>query len=493
MVTHKQSYQPQHHLFRQEALEKSTSPEKLDQLVQIVSPQRWLSLAALGILVVTGCGWGIWGRIPITVTGRGMLVYPSKVVAVQANSTGRIQSLMVQEGDRVEQGQVLATIDQTELQNQLKLAREKLAQLQLQDQMARAAQNQREKLNQTTIAQQQEALQQELRTIQSLTPLLREKGVESIQREREALQQRLQNLQAVIPVYQQRWQARQEAQAQGALSKDAVFQAQQEYLNAQAQFNEVEAQLKQLDVKEADAQQQYLSNLNRTNELEAQIKALATRAATQVEQDIATTGARSKEMQETANTIAQLELQLKRDSQIVSSRTGELIELAVQPGQRLEPGTAIGSIAPCASAETLPCEASDTDLVGVVFLPVSEGKKVRQGMKVQITPSSVKREEFGGIVGRVERVSEFPVTQQGAANLAGLPEVLPEVMQQGAYLAVFVKLERDTTASGYRWSSSTGPQQAITQGITASARIRVEERAPISYVLPILKSWTGLE
>jgi HlyD family secretion protein len=33
----------------------------------------------------------------------------------------------------------------------------------------------------------------------------------------------------------------------------------------------------------------------------------------------------------------------------------------------------------------------------VGFLPVSEGKKIKQGMSLQITPSPVKREEFGGI------------------------------------------------------------------------------------------------
>lgn len=496
MVTQQQQLQQKNHLFRKEALEQTASPEKLDQLVQIVSPQRWLSLAALGVLVVSGCAWGVFGRIPITVTGRGLIVYPGKVATIQTSSSGRIRSIEVEEGDLVQKGQLLATIDQTELQSQLKLARDKLAQLKLQDQAARVAQTQRDLLDQTTLAQQQQALQQELTTVQSLTPVLREKGVESIQRDREALQQRLQNLRDVLPVYRQRWQARQEAHKQGALSKDMVFQAQQEYLNAQAQLNDVESQLKQLDVKEADAQRQYLSNLNQINQLQAQIKALETRAATQLEQDLAAVNNRQKEIQDTERTIAQLELQLREDSQIISDRNGKLVEISAKPGQQIDPGMAIGAIAPCEASKSessCPFDGTDPELAGVVFLPVGDGKKIREGMTVQVTPTSVKREEYGGIIGKVNRVSTFPVTQQGAANVAGLSEVLPEVMNQGAYLAVFVELEPASTVSGYRWSSSAGPQLPITQGMTTTARITVEERAPISYVLPILKSWTGLE
>lgn len=483
-------------LFRKEALEQTASPERLDQLVQIVSPKRWLSLTALGALVAIGSAWSIFGQIPITVTGRGVLVYPSKVVTAQAPSSGRLLALNVQPGDSVKKGEVLATIDQSELQNQLQLARNKLVQLRQQDEAASMVQGQRDNLDQSTTAQQRQALQQNLQIVQSLTPVLREKGLDSIQRERQALQQRLQTLRGLLPTYQQRWQARQEAHEQGALSKDNVLQAQQEYVSAQAQLNEVEAQLKQLDVKEATAQREYLSNLNQINELQTQISALDSRAATQVEQNLAAITNRKKEIQETERTIAQLELQLQRNSQIVSDYDGQVVEIAVQPGQRIEPGMGIGTIA---------AQSNTDELVGIVFLPVSEGKKIQKDMTVQVTPTTVKREEYGGIVGKVTQISEFPVTQQGAASLVGNPDILPEVLSEGAYLAVYTDLEtlpsQSSTANStqvdskqkYRWSSSKGPDQAITAGTTTSARITVEEKTPISYVIPILKSWAGLD
>ncbi|MBC6421595.1 MAG: hypothetical protein GDA38_08605 [Hormoscilla sp. SP12CHS1] len=66
--------EPKSSIFRKESLERLSSPERLDQLMQIVSPQGWLSLATLGGLVVLGLIWSIVGRIPIAVQGQGLLM-----------------------------------------------------------------------------------------------------------------------------------------------------------------------------------------------------------------------------------------------------------------------------------------------------------------------------------------------------------------------------------------------------------------------------------
>ncbi len=64
-------------LFRKESLERLSSPEQLDQLMQIVQPRHWLPLAALGVLVSLGVLWSVVARIPMTVAGPGVLVQPS--------------------------------------------------------------------------------------------------------------------------------------------------------------------------------------------------------------------------------------------------------------------------------------------------------------------------------------------------------------------------------------------------------------------------------
>ena len=474
----------QQNMYRKEALEKVASPEQLDQLIRVASPKRWFSLFALGSLVAAGCAWSIFGRIPIIITGRGVLIYPSKVVTVQASKGGRILALNVQVGDLVKKGQVLATIDSSELSKQLQLEREKLAQLRLQDSSARSVQSQRYALEQEAVEQQRQTLQQSLQTVQSLTPVLREKGLEVLKRERQNLQQRLKTLSQLQPTLKQRWNERQNLYEQGVVPKDMALQAQQEYINASAQSDEVRSQLNQLEVKEVDSRSQYLTNVNQTNELSAQLKALNSRQAIQKEQDLTTATNRTKEIQSSDRLIAQLELQLLNSSQVVSDYTGRVLEITAKPGQQLEPGVGIGTVA---------AQESSAKLVNVAFLPVSDGKKIKPGSQVQITPSTVKREEFGGIKAKVTSISAFPVTQQGAASLIGNPEILPGVMTQGPQLAVFTELQPDSkTFSEYRWSSSSGPQLKMTPGTTTSVRIMVAEKKPIEFVLPILKSWTGL-
>jgi hypothetical protein len=65
-------------IFRKESLERLSSPEQLDQLMQVVSPKSWLPLASLGLLVGLALLWSIFGRIPITAIGRGILVNPDE-------------------------------------------------------------------------------------------------------------------------------------------------------------------------------------------------------------------------------------------------------------------------------------------------------------------------------------------------------------------------------------------------------------------------------
>jgi HlyD family secretion protein len=482
MVTQQDTQKNQ--IFRKEALEKVASPEQLDQLIKVTNPKRWFSLFALGSLVAVGSAWSVLGRIPIVVTGRGVLIYPSKVVTVQASNPGRIQALNAQVGDVVKKGQVIATIDQAELRQQLQLAREKLAQLRFQDQTAIQAQTQRSTLEELAIQQQRQTLKNSLEIVKSLTPELRGQVQNVIKRERQNLQQRVQTLQELVPVYYDRWQKRKGLFKEGAIPQDTALQAEQEYKNAKAQINEAKSQLNQLELRETDAERQYMNNLNQINELESKLKALESQQATQKEQDLATITNRKKEIQETIRLIAQLELQLQKNSQIISDYTGKILEITAKPGQLLEPGGGIGTIA---------AQESSAKLVNVAFLPVSEGKKIKPGMSLQITPSTVKREEFGGMEAKVTNISAFPVTQQGAVSLIGNPDILPGVMTQGPQLAVFTELQPDSsTFSGYRWSSSKGPELKITPGTTTSVRITVEERAPITFVLPILKSWTGL-
>ena len=61
-------------IFRQAALERLSSPEQLDQLMQVTTPKGWLALIALTGLLVMVVIFGFVARIPITVTGQCILL-----------------------------------------------------------------------------------------------------------------------------------------------------------------------------------------------------------------------------------------------------------------------------------------------------------------------------------------------------------------------------------------------------------------------------------
>jgi hypothetical protein len=71
------NHDSQNSIFRRESLERLSSPEQLDQLMQVVNSRSWLALGALGALVSLTVGWSIWGRIPIMAAGKGILVHPT--------------------------------------------------------------------------------------------------------------------------------------------------------------------------------------------------------------------------------------------------------------------------------------------------------------------------------------------------------------------------------------------------------------------------------
>ena len=195
---------------------------------------------------------------------------------------------------------------------------------------------------------------------------------------------------------------------------------------------------------------------------------------------------RKNSIQEVKHNIAKLERQLEFNQQIKSPYSGCILELTANNSSVLNSGDRLGSIK---------IDDGSNSLSSVAYFPVGDGKRIRAGMKIFITPDTVRREQFGGIVGTVTQVSTFPITKQGTTNLVGNSEVVEELISKvGSVIAVQAKLQpNSSTPSGYEWSSSRGPKNLqITSGTTTIARVTIEKQAPIALVLPILREWSGI-
>ncbi|HEY9600518.1 MAG TPA: NHLP bacteriocin system secretion protein [Allocoleopsis sp.] len=470
-------------LFRKESLERLSSPEQLDQLMQVVSPKAWLPLTALGTLVGIAVMWSVLGRIPITVAGQGVLIRPGKVLQFQSPLSGQLKTLNVKAGDTLKKGDIIGTLDQGGLRNQLQNERAKLADLLAQDRAANTLQGQQSEREKTSLTSQRQSLEQSLRDAQNLTPVLKDKSLEALASERRTLQGRVQALQAIVPTMKEQWERRQQLAKDGALSTEVVLQAQQEYFNNVATLSEAQSQLKQLDVRETDAKREYLANLNTITDIRAKLRDLDSQETSIARKNLEDSTNRQNQIQEVKRNIAQLELQLQGNSKIVSPYSGRILEIAAVPGQVISPGVNLG---------TLSVENPSDKLVSLTYFTVEDGKKIKPGMPVQVTPNTVKRERFGGILGSVTSVAPFAATPEGAKVIVGNDDMVKTIMSGGRQIEVFAQLQEDPlTYSAYKWSSSKGPQLKISPGTTTQVRVKVGERAPISYVIPLLKSFTG--
>src|SRR6185436_19928735 len=125
------------------------------------------------------------------------------------------------------------------------------------------------------------------------------------------------------------------------------------------------------------------------------------------------------------------------------------------------------------------------DLEAVVYVPAAEANAVREGFSVQVTPSIVRREEFGFIRGRVTHVASFPASVDSAVRAVESQGLAQSLLSGGPVTEVRVRLERNAaTPSGFAWSSGSGPDVKVSGGTLCEAQVVMREQAPISLVIP---------
>lgn len=101
-------------LFRKSALDRLSSPERLDTVFVAASPGYWIAFLALALLVGAAVVWSLVGRIPTRVAGDGILLSArGEVFSAAAKGPGSLLEFKVQPGERVTAGRVVAVIDQT--------------------------------------------------------------------------------------------------------------------------------------------------------------------------------------------------------------------------------------------------------------------------------------------------------------------------------------------------------------------------------------------
>ncbi len=531
---------PKKGLFRKESLERLSSPERLDELMQVVNPRAWLSLTTIGTLIVVTLSWSIFGKIPININGTGVLIQPQRVVQLQSSTQGQVLEMYIRSNSSLKKGQLIATIDQSALKKQLQQQQQKLAQLQGQNRQTTELQRERIALEKQNLVEQkvnlERSLQREqisldlrLKNLDSLVTLrknyqksldefpktaqdIEEKTFQALQAKENSLNSQIQQYEELLPKLKQRSLNMRKLLDKNLITEDVYITAEKDYYNSLTQKSEVETQLKQLRLDRANTQEKRMENRNRVRELEGQIKdtdvkilgvereyrqslnmiddfktkiqGIQVEKAKLNQQEKESLIDKINNIAEVKRGITELQKAIEDKSKIFSPYDGKVLEVAIVTGQVITAGSRIASL------ET---KKTDSPLVSIAYFPDKDGKQIQKGMQVQVTPSMVKRERYGGIFGKVTEISPFLVTTEDIATLVGNAELAQSLSGQQPRIQVIAKLETDArnVNNGYKWSSSKGPAIELSSGTTTQIRIQVGERRPISYVIPILRSLTG--
>ncbi|HET6229540.1 MAG TPA: NHLP bacteriocin system secretion protein [Longimicrobiaceae bacterium] len=415
-------------VFRKVSLDRLSSPEQLDQLVQVTTPRGWVALAALSLLIVTGVVWGVVGSVPEKVGGDGILVKSGGVFEVVPLGSGRVADVAVRVGEVVNEGQVVARIAQPDLMAAVSGARASLEDLRVQHRQLVEFGSREVQMQSQYLAQQRVNLTQAIHAGEEDLGWLREKI---------ANQDRL--------------------VTQGLITRQTLLTTKQQYdaadKDVRANRNQLQQNLVDQTTLREKKQQEVLASQLKINEAEMGLR--------------------------------RQEEELRRSSEVVSPYTGRVLEVMTEQGHVINRGEPV--LRMDLAGKTV------KSLEAVIYVPSTQGKKIRPGMRIQISPSTVRQEEYGYVLGTVTYVSDFPATAQGMSRILKNDALVTALAGGGAPYEVHADLIPDPdTHSRYRWSSPGGPPTEIQSGTLCKAFITLVERRPIEMVLPILRSSAGV-
>ena len=97
----------------------SSPADELDRTLRVASPQGWVALLTILVIVAACCAWSVFGEYSTYVEARGLLLsQDGMVVDAVANGTGRLEAITVAPGDEIEKDAVVAVIVNEELAEQ---------------------------------------------------------------------------------------------------------------------------------------------------------------------------------------------------------------------------------------------------------------------------------------------------------------------------------------------------------------------------------------
>lgn len=412
-------------IFRKVALEHLSLPEQLDQLMRITSPAGWLALVATGLLLACGILWGIWGSIPTTVEGSGILMSRGGIFSISARASGRVQAIRLDEGDEVEAGQTVVIIGQPDIRDKILAAQNKVRDLNTQYEQHRSFSKKEMALEERSIKEQRTNLLQTNKSLKAQLKLLRK---------------RLMNQQRLVEL--------------GLITRMKVLDTRIEIDSRTEKIRQNNNQIKQLSIQK----------LQSHNTIREELLDL------------------EGEIQMARDELQGLQHSLQMDSKAISVFTGKVISVDVALGDVVQTGSRLMTIEKTGQDARflqaimyVPANQGKRISAGMrVHVAPSTVKKDRYG-------------SIMGLVTYVSAFPANPEAMKRVLLNEKMVEELSKSGPSIEVKVALVPDSR--THSGYKWTSSDGPPVSIHAGTMCTATAIVKRMQPIQLVIPLMKKY----
>ena len=406
-------------------------------------PQRvlWIVLALVGALVA----WAALARLDAVASAEGRVVPASRLRIVQPAEGGVVGEILVREGDRVREGDVLARMDTQAAQADARsvAAERALKQLQLRRVDAELEGRPLERLaaDPAALHAQVEA-QRDARVRAHANSLAEERAVIArARREMQAAAETREKLAAALPHLREQEQAFERLANEGFAGRLMRQQRTRERIEAE---QDVRAQEHKVEAARAAIEQ-----------AERRMAQLGANYRAQLQGERVETEARLARLAEDAEKLAVR----TRAAELRAPADGVIKDLATHThGSVLAPGTVLMTLVP-----------ADERLLAEVWLRNEDAGFVRAGQSARLKFAAYPFQRHGALEGRVLRVSadstERPAAERGAAP--------------AAYRAM-VELSAAELREG-------GVRHAVLPGMHVTAEILLPDRSVLEYLLSPVK------
>lgn len=423
---------------RNPSLERLISPDRSDVLPSVNHPPKRIFLAGSLILLIISCAWLVLGVVDTRVKGSCILLSPQGVDNLSSSVEGRIEGLAIRPGDQVAAGQMLATLFRPEFDTRLQKAEARVAELRQRGQSAGVMIERSLQLGRSAIAREQATVAERLQTLA----------------QRQALADK-------------RLQAQQKLFDQGLATRQTLLAAQDQLDKLAIEQASLHSRAKQLNFQ---AQEEQRALNGEASQLTLQVA-------------------------EAERELALLRNQQRELMQIRAPHAGTVVEVKTRNGLALPAGGDVATIEVAAAAAGSDARAAaarnPAALTALIFVRAGDGKLLHQAMSAEITPTNVKRQEFGFIRASIASVSAFPASRAAITERLGNPDVVKELTGSGVTTQIQAELVRRPDG-GYAWSGAARQPPVVLSGSMCSAEIVVREQHPVEFLWPMFKKLIGV-